>query len=127
MNVRDLKRLMEQWQHAHLDRHILEQKALDIARTGDSAAIEIARLDVDRRLESMNELRAQINTERGSYVLRDRYDADHATLRDSVDARLKILESVRANLEGRIWMLGGAISFAVIVLNLALYYFRSHP
>ena len=37
-------------------------------------AIDLARNDVNRRLEGMNELRAQIERERGTYMTRDLYD-----------------------------------------------------
>jgi hypothetical protein len=120
------RKLISQWQVQHLERHKLEQQALSIARNADNMALALAKAEIDRRLEGMNELRAQITDERGRYVLRDMYDEQHAQLRDNVDARLKALENIKSNMEGRLWAIGAAISTAVVILNVALYYFRAH-
>lgn len=52
--------------------------------TASERALEVAKRDVDRRLEEMNEMRAQINNERGSYIVRTefyaKYDALIATI-----------------------------------------------
>ena len=107
----------------HEKQHQLEARALTIAQEANSKALDIASKEIDRRLEGMNELRAQISTERGLYVLRESYDEQHAALRDAIDARLKILENNRSNMEGRMWAIGAIISMLVVALNLAMYYF----
>ena len=112
----------EQWQTMHEKLHQAEAKALSVAREGDAKALDIASKEIDRRLEGMNELRAQISTERGRYVLRESYDEQHSALRDAIDARLKILENNRSNLEGRMWAMGAGLTAFVIILNLALHY-----
>lgn len=113
-DVQHERELREQWQTAHGEVHVLEQKALDIAKAG-----------INARLEEMNNLRAQVESERGRYLSREVYDEQHAALRDGIDARLKLLETAKSNLEGRIWMMGAGISGAVVVLNLILRYFGS--
>lgn len=116
------RELREQWQDAHEDRHRAELEALKVARG-----------EVDRRLDDMNDLRRQIEAERGKYLLRDLYDKEHDAMRDtfharldtvreSADLRLKSLESTKSNLEGRLWAIGAMIGFVVIVINLALHY-----
>jgi hypothetical protein len=116
--------LVVQWQKQHMHQHDLEQHALQIARTGDALALDIARDDVNRRLEGMNELRSQINEERGRYLQRDRYEAERDSNKESVDTRLKALETNKSNLEGRMWAIGAALSGFVVMLNIAMYYLR---
>ncbi len=60
---------LEEWRQHHPDIHRLE----NVAR-------QIAAKDIDRRLEAMNELRRQIEEERGVYLTRDLYDREHGTL-----------------------------------------------
>src|ERR1035441_4420028 len=59
--------LLEEWQRIHPDTHRLEGVALSIIKNA-----------TDLRLESMNELRKQIETERGSFVARELYDREHS-------------------------------------------------
>lgn len=106
------RELREQWQSLHEERH-----------KADAHALEVASHDIDRRLEAMNEIRSQINSERGKYVLREMFDKSLDSARDTSDARFKMLEAFKNNFEGRFWMLGAAISAVVVILNLVLYYF----
>ena len=57
--------VVETWQKSHPDTHRLERVALDIDKRA-----------TDLRLEYMNELRSQINAERGTFVLRELYDRE---------------------------------------------------
>jgi len=102
--------------------HEAEARALELARSADAKALEIASKEIDRRLEGMNELRQQISTERGQYVLRSYYDEAHAQLRDTVDTRIKLLENFASNVQGRIWAIGAAVSAIVVAINLLLHY-----
>ena len=51
------RELREQWQRLHMEMNVTMDKARDIAGA-----------DINRRLEGMNELRTQINSERGLYA-----------------------------------------------------------
>lgn len=113
--IKHERELREAWQKAHLTLHKSEAEALATARN-----------EIDRRLSGMNEIREQINNERGRYLLREFYDEQHASLRDTMDVRLKALETKQSNMEGRMWMLGTAISAIVILVNLVLYYLGKH-
>lgn len=121
-DIKHERELREQWQEAHKRIHEMEQESLALARQS-----------IDGRLDEMNQLRAQISAERGFYVSREYYDQNHNSLRDSLmilinqharesDTRLKLLETTKSNLEGRLWMMGAAISGVVIVVNFILYY-----
>lgn len=104
-DIRHERELREQWTDGHRTVHELEQKALKIA------------LGVlDERLEEMNKLRAQIESERGSYTTRELHDK----LEKEVDGRLKLIETFAANWQGRFWMMGAAVSAVVVAVNVLL-------
>ncbi len=105
------RELREQWQHGHEQVHDTLRDSLSLARQ-----------DVDRRLEEMNQFREQIARERGEFLRRDMYDEQHNAIRNEMDARLKILEQGKSNLEGRMWMMGAGISAIAVGLNLLLHY-----
>lgn len=113
MNAVDHEReLREAWQKSHLDKHA------DLAR-----ALVEAREQIDQKLEGMNELRMQITSERGLYVTREMFDREHASLRETMDTRLKFLEGSANNLQGRLWAIGAAISFIVALTTIAINLF----
>ena len=103
--------LREQWQEAHENVHRLEDEARELA----------ARV-INIRLEGMNELRRQIDSERGVYISREVHDQQINALREATDTRLKSLENAKSNLEGRLWMIGIAIGAVVTLVQLALYW-----
>ncbi len=102
---------------------------LDVLRhTSEKEARDLAAVDINRRLGEMNKFREQIAAERGLFVLRDLHDASEKNvlvkldklevdfngeltkLRTITDDRLKALEIMRSNLEGKIWMMGAIIT-----------------
>jgi hypothetical protein len=65
----------------YVDRRIDDLKELVLARFDALAlALEVARTEINRRLEGMNELRDQIQSERGRYVTRELLDQRLAAL-----------------------------------------------
>jgi hypothetical protein len=109
------RELREQWQESHEHFHALDKEALVLARK-----------DIDRRLDEMNQFRDQIERERGEFLRRDMYDEQHNVLRNDVDTRLKTLESSKSNLEGRMFAIGAAITFILAVVQIFLYYVSHH-
>lgn len=103
------RELRELWQTEHLERH----KDLTVA-------VSTAASEINRRLDEMNELRKQIESERGQYVRRDMYDREHASLRDLFDNRIKALENDRSNLNGRLWAVGATIAFVLSVVTIGI-------
>lgn len=85
-------------------------------------AVDIARQQVDGRLNDMNHIRAQMREERADFVNRENYDLNHRNLETRLDNtrdRIISLEKVAANYEGRLWMLVatmGAIFTALQVI-----------
>lgn len=92
------------WQ-AHEQVHVQEEIARNLAIR-----------DMNRRLEDMNQFRTQINTERGEYVNKESYALKHDELNKKVDQLL----IAKSNMEGRLWMLGAALTGFTVVLNFAL-------
>ena len=111
-DIQHERELREQWQQNHENQHRLEREALLLARK-----------DIDRRLEEMNQFRAQIAQERGEFLRRDMYDEQNAAARNETDVRLKHLENNRSNLEGRMWAMGAGITGIAVGLNLILHFF----
>lgn len=92
--------------------------------------IEESRRQVDRadrvlneRLETMNEFRAQILTERAEFVRTDQFDARQK----EINMAFRNLEDFVANLKGRMWSIGvgAAIGTALMstIVSLAIKYF----
>jgi hypothetical protein len=49
-------------------------------------ALHVAQLELNRRLEAMNEFRNQLERQAGSFIDRNYYDAEHKSLRKEVEA-----------------------------------------
>ncbi len=110
------KQLREQWQAMHEQRHAAEQDSVNATR-----------IELSRRLNEMNEFRAQLAQERNQYVTRDMHDRDRDQVRDamqvlgmSIDQRLKLLENNNSNWQGRWWAVGAIVTLAIAVIGLIL-------
>lgn len=58
-------------------------------RQGDHLALSHAQTELERRLEEMNQFRAQIDRERRDYISREVYDQRHSEL----DRQIRLLEN----------------------------------
>lgn len=65
--------ITEEWQRTHSDIHRLEGVALSIDREA-----------VAQRMASMNELRKQIDSERGTFITRELYDRENQHMREEI-------------------------------------------
>jgi uncharacterized protein (DUF3084 family) len=84
------------------------------------------RLDLEKRLDEMNQLRRQIEQERALYVDRDRLDQTVKSLDtrlDEMNNRIANTERLRANLDGRFTMLAAVLFGGSVVINLLITYF----
>jgi len=102
-----------------VEAHHREHSQLDTQKARDEA-------DVNRRLEAMNELRSQINSERGLYVTRPLLDSQLEALhRQNQDNRTRLEELSRqlADIQGRFWMAGTALTFLSVLINVMLKLF----
>ncbi len=69
---------------------------------------------LERRLESMNEFRAQLLTQAATFVTNEKFDVQHSVLED----RVSKTENKQSNMDGRFWVLG----VVLIVVQLAIQY-----
>jgi hypothetical protein len=58
----------------------------------ENEALLVARKEIDRRLEGMNELRDQINSERGSYATKEFAEATRTQMA-TIDRRVQAIEN----------------------------------
>lgn len=79
--------IVEEWIGRHPDTHRLE-----------GVALEVAKKATDQRLESMNELRKQIDMERGTFISRELYDREHLRMREELAGLRTTQEAALANL-----------------------------
>ena len=108
----------------------LEERVALLAES-QAQAVRTAAGNLEHRLEAMNELRDQINRERGLYLTSDVFHAEtkaHAAADDrvhgNVDLRLRMIETTMANYAGRFWAVGILATLASLAVNLAIRFWR---
>ncbi len=97
--------------HAKLD---------DLRHEAGDAKIQKADLDLERRLEEMNNFRSQINQERVDYLRRDMYDRENAALSD----RVKSLEIVRGEQSGKAAAYASMVGLVVVLVQIAMHFWK---
>ena len=103
---------------------VLADSKLQEARFAEHArALNLAKSEIDRRLEEMNQMREQINRERSSYVTRELFDRMHATLED----RVWKVEQFKSNIDGRLLAAGGLFVLIQLALSALAIYLTHKP
>lgn len=117
---------------AERDRRLSEvaverEKALKIKETADLAALQLAREIQTYKDEKANELREQINSERGNYLSRDEYTSQHQALTDKLETSIKPLADFVTAQQGRqqgiqlsVGALLGSVTLVGIITGLVL-------
>jgi hypothetical protein len=89
----------------------------------DREALLIARSEIDRRLEGMNELREQITGERGRYQERAQAEERHAlligALAETANRQTNTEADMRAARKANAWLVAGATLFLGFVIAVA--------
>lgn len=65
------------------------EKVIDMKFGAMEEALRLARVDVDRRLAELNQLRSEVTQDRGQFVLKD----IHYTWKETVEKRLSAIET----------------------------------
>ena len=92
--------------------HRREHELIDIAR-------QEAAKNIDRRLDGMNELRAQIDSERGVFLKVSDYTREHKALEEKVDIKTAGLATQVQQIYRFIWMaIGGVATISLLVEGL---------
>jgi hypothetical protein len=123
-NVQALRSLLD-------ERYATQTKALDAAFAAaeravttalDSAekAVNKAEVAAERRFESVNEFRAQLADQAGSFITRAEYDAKHEALGKQVDDLVRVMERGAGRARGvsavtATLMTAGGLVVAIIV------------
>lgn len=98
----------------YVERLLAEQeKQFTIRLEGQIDAVRMARSDMERRLDELNRLRAEVTQDRGQFVPKIAYDLWH----DVVESRMTRIET-RATTRGEVW--GLVLATAVAVAGLVL-------
>lgn len=92
--------------------------ALEAQHNSSEESLGITRNELNRRLEEMNQFRAQIGQERGEFVRRDMYDQALALLAD----RIAALERSKAGALGTIGAYGSIIALLMGIAALVVYW-----
>jgi hypothetical protein len=105
----------------HIRDLILQERQLRESQDqAQSRAVIVARTEIDRRLETMNDLRAQINSERGMFTSRELHDRDHRALELRLnDAEGRISKSEGNSKATMLWM-GAVITVVVSMATIAM-------
>ena len=83
----------------------------------EKEAVEKALDSNNRRLDEMNQLRLQITQERGDYMTKDLFNHEHRALSESIDARLKTLETSNSYRSGQLWVIGAILVLAELAIH----------
>ena len=76
---------------------------------------ETEKESINQRLHEMNNLRQQIEKERGSYLSRELYDREHKNLVDKVDA----ISLDQVGGKAQLWFMGAIITAIVSAISVA--------
>jgi len=96
----------------YVDRQLCQQDKAWRQRFDDaSTAIGLAKETIEHRLSGMNELREQINRERGTFVSRELFDRVGREL----EIRVQELQDWRNQMVGRMW----AVSVVLFIVQVA--------
>jgi len=79
-------------------------------------ALDVARQELERRLEGMNEFREQLRSQANTFVIREANDV----MNKEMERRVRIIETNRSNLEGRMWV----IPTIIVLIQIAIVIFK---
>jgi ribosome-associated translation inhibitor RaiA len=135
-----LRELMEQWQDAHEARHthdeattareaalvrtVVEQRQADHElrheeqHRSDLRAVDHAQEALEKRLEKLNELRAEVSTDRSQFLPRDTYATAHDALVNQVGDLQKRLTLAEGKAAGTASSTALLLSVAGVILTI---------
>lgn len=113
---------------AELERRLTGERQLLVAANEDR------RTEMERRLNTLNELRAEVVSDRGLLVRREFLDATLESMEKALEARrvsdkaalerlaedIRSIQKADANLQGRLWALGVGLTIVVVVVNVVI-------
>lgn len=97
-------------------------KLMDERKDSQKEALRLAQNVQDAKFEQVNNLREQVNIERGRYVTTEKFEGAAEGFNRSIGA----LELFRANFAGRIWGIGALIVVLTLMINGLGLYLQAH-
>lgn len=97
-------------------------KLMDERRDSQKEALRLAQNVQEAKFEQVNNLREQVNIERGRYVTMEKFEGATEGFNRSIGA----LELFRANFAGRIWGVGALVAVLTILINGIGIYIQAH-
>lgn len=109
-----------------LELHIAAiQQQLDRRIVDANHATDLARQQMDKRLEGMNEFRQQLSEQANRLITREEVQAKQDAYIPAINEnqrRLSLLETTQANMQGRMWAIGVGFTIITVVINIALHF-----
>lgn len=97
----------------------MEEKAL-----AHDAAVLLAKAEIDRRLREMNQMREQINMERGSFLQRAEYEEKYKVISEKIDQRAEIVDGKLNDLKNFQYLIIGGLAVFQVLVGIAAHYWR---
>ena len=118
MRINDLQK--------QLELHIAAiQQQLDRRIVDANHATDLARQQMDKRLEGMNEFRQQLSEQANRFITREEVQAKQDAYIPAINEnqrRLSLLETTQANMQGRMWAIGVGFTIITVAINIALHF-----
>lgn len=105
----------------------LVAEAIELRFKAIDDSTQLARENLNMKLESMNELRRQMDQMTGTYITRIELESKLLALMttgDVLETRLQTIEKKAANLDGKFWMFGASITFIVTLISIGLHFVK---
>jgi hypothetical protein len=105
----------------------LVAEAIELRFKAVDDSTQLARENLNMKLESMNELRRQMDQMTGTYITRIELESKLlalVTTGGALEARLQTIEKKSANLDGKFWMFGASITFLVTLISIGLHFIK---
>jgi len=105
----------------------LVAEAIELRFKAIDDSTELARENLNMKLESMNELRRQMDQMTGTYITRIELESKLLAIVTTIGAletRLQTMEKKSANLDGKFWMFGASITFLATIISIGLHFIK---
>jgi hypothetical protein len=105
----------------------LVAEAIELRFKAIDDSTQLARENLNMKLESMNELRRQMDQMTGTYITRIELESKLLAILTTVgivETRLQNIEKKSANLDGKFWMFGASITFIVTLISIGIHFVK---